>query len=102
MRPKYYRIPGPGFKALSATAESSTSIKVTGELDIYGDPSGVTSGVAYKAASAADFTHKAVSSKVIDTTLTGLAASTTYEVRLYYKRNGAYTYSVSMSVTTPA
>lgn len=78
---------------------AATSIKVTGHIDWYKDG---TWGVAYKKDSASTWTHKASTSKDIDETLTGLTASTKYNIKLYVLFDGEYQYGDSIDVTTSA
>jgi hypothetical protein len=78
---------------------AATSIKVTGTIGWYKDG---TWGVAYKKNSASEWTYKASTSKDIDETLTGLTASTKYNIKLYVLFDGEYQYGDSIDVTTSA
>ena len=78
---------------------AATSIKVTGTIEWYKDG---TWGVAYKKDSASSWTYKASASKSIDETLTGLTASTKYNIKLYVLFDGEYQYGDSIDVTTSA
>ena len=78
---------------------AATSIKVTGTIEWYKDG---TWGVAYKKDSTSSWTYKASASKSIDETLTGLTASTKYNIKLYVKFGDEYQYGDSIDVMTSA
>ena len=79
---------------------TKNSIVVTGTVEWYKD--GATWGVAYKKHSASSWSYKASTSKTINETLTGLDASTQYDIKLYVKFDGVYQYGSEINVTTSA
>ena len=79
---------------------TKNSIVVTGSVEWYKD--GATWGVAYKKHSASSWSYKASTSKTINETLTGLDASTQYDIKLYVKFDGVYQYGSEINVTTSA
>ena len=83
--------------ASDVTHESMT---VTGQVEWY--KGGATWGVAYKKHSATKWTHHASTSKSISKSLTGLDASTKYDIKLYVKFNDEYQYGPAIEQTTEA
>ena len=79
---------------------TKNSIVVTGSVEWYKD--NATWGVAYKKHSASSWSYKASTSKTINETLTGLDASTQYDIKLYVKFDGVYQYGSEINVTTSA
>ena len=79
---------------------TSSSIAVTGTVEWYkGD---ATCGVAYMAHGGSSYTHVASTSKSISKTISGLEASTAYDIALYVKYKGNYQYGPVIEVTTEA
>ena len=76
------------------------SIVVTGSVEWY--KGNATWGVAYKKSSASSWSYQASTSKTINETLTGLTASTAYDIKLYVKYNDEYQYGSAIEVTTSA
>lgn len=81
-------------------AVTTSSIAVTGQVQWY--KGNATWGVAYKKHDASSWSHKASTSKSIDTTLTSLDADTTYDIKLYVKYNGSYQYGPAIEAATDA
>ena len=79
---------------------TKNSIVVTGTVEWYKD--GATWGVAYKKHSGSSWSYQASTSKTINETLTGLDASTQYDIKLYVKFDGVYQYGSEINVTTSA
>ena len=79
---------------------TSSSIAVTGTVTWY--KGNATWGVAYKAHGGDTYTHSASTSKSISKTISGLEASTAYDIALYVKYQNVYQYGPVLEATTEA
>lgn len=95
----YFRNNIASFTTPTLTA-AATSIAVSGEIAWFKD--GVW-GIAYKKSSASSWTYVPTDDKVLsEETITGLDASTSYDVCLYVKFDGTYQKSAKATISTTA
>lgn len=98
MKKKFFRSNNVIFRGPEASAEGTT-ITVTGTVIWTKAYSSV--GVGYRVVGASNWTHKASSSKEVNTSIANATAGATYEVCLYLKRANVYDYSSAVEVTVP-
>lgn len=102
MRPLFHTS-WPYFEWITATAVSSSSIKVSGSIFDTVNTDGAHYGYVYRKADASSWTKKKQSgASFTNASLTSLDADTEYEFALYCDKNGTTYYGTSITCSTEA